>query len=55
VGYRRFLEGDAMSDEIRKATATGRPLGGISFIEILEKMTGRQLRPKKGGRSKKSK
>jgi hypothetical protein len=44
-----------MSDKIRKATATGRPLGDMSFIEILEKMTGRQLRPKKGGRPEKSK
>ncbi len=55
MGYGRFLEGDALSDEIRKAMATGRPSGGMSFIKILEKMTGRQLRPKKGRRPKKSK
>jgi putative transposase len=52
--YRSFIKDDGMNDEIRKATATGRPLGSMSFIEMLEKMTGRQLRPKKGGRPKKS-
>jgi len=54
VTYKCFIEGDGMNDEIRKVTATGRPLGSISFIEKMEKMTGRHLRPKKGGRPKKS-
>lgn len=51
--YKRFIENDRMSAKIRRATTTGRPLGSKSFIEIMEEITGRQLRPKKGGRPKK--
>jgi len=34
----------------RSHSATGRPIGDESFIEALEKITGRILKPKKGGR-----
>jgi len=36
-------------DEIRRHTRTGRPLGRASFVERLEKMTGRSLAPRKPG------
>ncbi len=32
-------------EKIRKHTRTGRPLGGVEFIEKLEKISGRKLRP----------
>jgi putative transposase len=35
---------------IRKHTRTGRPLGSESFIETLESLTGRSLKPLKPGR-----
>ena len=55
--YREFLIADDRETEksIRKATATGRPLGGVSFIQLLEKELGRSLLPKKAGRPKKEK
>tara|TARA_B110000285_G_C14673693_1_gene401542 strand:+ start:54 stop:188 length:135 start_codon:yes stop_codon:yes gene_type:complete len=33
-------------------TRTGRPLGSINFIETLEAMTGKMLRPRKPGPKK---
>ena len=46
--------GDFQSNEllrnIRKHTRTGRPLGSESFIETLESLTGRSLKPLKPGR-----
>jgi putative transposase len=47
-----LLEGmrsDADLNRIRLATRTGRPLGGEDFIQRLEALTGRTLRPKKRG------
>ena len=37
------------SSRIRKHTRTGRPLGSEAFIDHLEQLTGRSLRPKKRG------
>lgn len=50
--YRKFLKEDNIEIEssIRQATSTGRPLGREVFIEKLEKMLGRDIFPKKGGR-----
>lgn len=36
-------------DNIRRHTRTGRPVGNDSFIDHLEMITGRNLRPKKSG------
>ena len=51
--YRGFVESEGSDDEIRRATKTGRPLGSISFIEMLEGLLKRGLKPKKAGRTKK--
>ena len=48
--YRRFLSDEDDYDEIRKATSTGRPLGDVSFLEKLEELTGRRLKPQRRGR-----
>jgi len=52
--YREFLRkgGDEIDVAIRRATSTGRPLGGEGFINKLEKKLNRDLLPKKGGRPK---
>jgi len=34
--YICFIGGDGMNEEIRKATATGRPSGSMSFIEMFK-------------------
>lgn len=50
--WRRFLkERDdlAVQTEIEKHTRTGRPLGSASFLEDLEKATGRKLQKQKPG------
>ena len=44
-----LLEDAEPLSEIRKHTRTGRPLGGEAFIEQLEQLTGRSLRPMKPG------
>jgi putative transposase len=41
---------DQRPEALRLATRTGRPAGGTSFIESLEHLTGRTLRPGKRGR-----
>ncbi len=55
--YRKFLKEDDTKIEatIRRATSTGRPLGRDVFIKKLEKMLGRDIFPKKGGRPKRKK
>lgn len=55
--YKEFMiEDDNEADmHIRKATATGRPLGTELFIKTLEKLLDRGLLPKKAGRPKKRK
>lgn len=48
--WAEFLVGDENRlADIRKHTRTGRPLGSESFIEHLEVLTGRSLRPRKRG------
>ncbi len=44
----------AETAELRRATATGRPLGGEAFVERLEKELGRKLNPRRTGRPKKA-
>lgn len=43
-------EDELIVDTLRKKTRTGRPAGNDSFIDRLEGMLGRILRPKKAGR-----
>ena len=40
--------------KLRRATRTGRLLGGESFVKRLEGMLGRKLNPKRTGRPKKA-
>jgi len=56
-GYIEFLrQANAQSDyKIRRATATGRPLGNDAFLTKLEGMLARQLLRKKAGRPKQKK
>ena len=46
---------DQQPEALRLATRTGHPAGGPSFIESLEHLTGRTLKPVKRGRPVKSK
>ena len=39
--------------ELRKHARTGRPLGDEGFLDQLEELAGRLLKPKKAGRPKK--
>jgi putative transposase len=52
--YREFIreEKEEINAAIRRATSTGRPLGGEEFIKKLEKRLNPDLFPKKGGRPK---
>lgn len=52
--YSIFLGVEGGEEEVRKATSTGRPFGDLSFYERLEKLLGRNLLPKKGGRPRKN-
>lgn len=40
-------------EQLREKTRTGRPLGSEEFVKRLERLTGRILRPQKGGRPRK--
>jgi putative transposase len=53
--YRRFLQrlDNEEQRRIQLATATGRPLGGQSFVARLESKLGRHLLPQKAGRPRK--
>ncbi len=53
--YREFILDESNVNKIRKATSTGRPLGGISFLENLREMLNRDLRCRKAGRPSKKK
>lgn len=54
--YRRFIADEEKDMErIRKNTSTGRPLGDIKFVERVEDILGKALKPKKGGRPRKIK
>jgi putative transposase len=52
--WNTFLRGDESSrdetDTLRRHGRIGRPLGSEEFIERLERVTGRRLRPRKAGR-----
>lgn len=50
--YREFMrdEGKEINAAIRRATSTGRPVGGEGFIKKLGKRLNRDLFPKRGGR-----
>ena len=53
--WSEYLEQSDTENEnkrIRKHTRTGRPLGSINFIETLEVMTGKMLKPRKPGPKK---
>ena len=49
--YREFIreEEEEINAAIRRATSTGRPLGGEGFIKKMEKRLNQDLFPKKGG------
>ena len=54
--WRAFLDSALPEEqlrELRKHGRTGRPLGSPSFLDRLETMVGRILRPQKGGRPRK--
>ena len=56
--WEKFLVSDTQEQEIallRKHERTGRPLGGDSFIESLERLLDRDLKPQKPGPKKKDK
>jgi len=52
IGYRRYLgqEAPAGMRDIRRKTATGRPLGSKEFVDELELRLGRRLAPDRPGR-----
>ena len=55
-GWSEWLRGDVdtkIADLIRECTVTGRPCGDDMFVEQLEQLTGRKLRPKKPGPKRK--
>ena len=54
--WRKFLDSAVSEEELRDLRQhgrTGRPLGSASFLDRLESMVGRVLRPQKGGRPSK--
>ena len=56
--WEKFLASVTQEQEIellRKHERTGRPLGGDSFIESLERLLDRDLKPQKPGPKKKDK
>jgi len=51
--WRAFLDSPIPEDQLRRIRdhgRTGRPLGDATFLERLEKLVGRVLRPQKPGR-----
>ena len=53
LGRTRDEEAAEMA-ELRRATASGRPLGDEGFVKTLEKTLGRKLNPRRTGRPKKA-
>lgn len=55
--WRRYLDESTASsndmDTVRRSTRTGRPAGDVSFVQTIEKLTGRELQRKKPGPKKK--
>lgn len=53
LNWRQYLSEETdheLEDMIRKKTHSGQPAGGAGFVERLERLTGRNLRPRKVGR-----
>jgi putative transposase len=48
--YLGSVQPTKLLQKVRKHTRTGRPLGSNNFIETLESLTGRTLKPGKPGR-----
>ena len=53
--FLRRTPGEEEVKQLRGHERTGRPLGGVDFLEYLEKLIGRALKPKKPGRKPKRK
>ena len=53
--YRDFIKNTGREEEIRKVTSSGRPFGDVAFIENLEYVLRRRLKPGKGGRPRENK
>jgi len=54
--WREYLDSglnDEMVETLRRHSRTGRPLGGDSFLDMLERRLGKQLRPGRPGRKRK--
>ena len=54
--WRDYLEDEGLPDEteqLRQHTRTGRPLGGTMFLNLIETMLNRPVRPRKAGRPRK--
>ena len=51
--YLELAADPQIQQKIRNATRTGRPAGGNVFVEMLEEITGKDIRPQKGGRPRK--
>jgi len=54
--WRAFLNSAMREEELRdlrKHESTGRPIGRATFLDHLESLTGRKLKPQKGGRPSK--
>ena len=52
-----WLHGEEQDEAVaalRRYTSTGRPLGSATFLNLLESMLGRTVRPRKAGRPKKT-
>ena len=49
LGYLSQRELEGVEERIQKHTRTGRPLGSECFVEVLEELTERTLRPQKPG------
>ncbi len=50
LDYLGGYQSNDMIEKVRMHTRTGRPLGSESFIETLESLSGRSLKPRKPGR-----
>ncbi len=53
--YAKIILEATLQENIRKATSTGRPFGGTKFLDKLEVMLHRNLKPQQGGRPRKKK
>ena len=51
--YAQFVTEAGQEAEVRRATSTGRPLGGAQFYARLEALLGRGLIPRRAGRHRK--